>query len=180
MAKIEKEIGKSLKCLRSDRGGEFTSKDFEVFCNDKGIKRQTSTPRTPLQNGIVERRNRSVIDCAKTLMMEKNVTLKYWREAVSTSIYSLNRVQINKGTNATPFELWYGHLPNVNHFKVFGCKCYILKESRNDKFDAKSDEGIFLGYSTRIKAYKCLNVNTKKIVESENINFDEHIEVQDN
>ena len=68
---------KSLKCLRSDRGGEFTSRDFEVFYNDRGIKRQISTPRIPPQNGIAERRNRSVIDCARTLMMEKNVALKY-------------------------------------------------------------------------------------------------------
>ena len=63
---------------------------------------------------------------------------------------------------------------------MFGCKCYILKDSRNGKFDAKSDEGIFLGYSTRRKAYKFLNVNTKKVVESENVNFVEHAEVQDN
>ena len=83
LARVEKEIRKSLKCLRFDRGGEFTSIDFEVFYNDKGVKRQTSTP---------ERRNRSVIDCARTLMMEKNVALKYWREAISTSIYTLNRV----------------------------------------------------------------------------------------
>ena len=121
-----------------------------------------------------------MINCVRTLMMEKNVALKYSREVISTTIYTLNRVQIKKGTNATPFELWYGHSPNVNHFKVFGCKCYILKESRNGKFDAKSDEGIFLGYSTRSKAYKCLNANTKKVVESANVNFDEHVEVQDN
>ena len=177
LAKVEKEIGRSLKCLRSDRGGEFTSRDFKVFYNDRGIKRKTSTPRTPPQNGIARRRNRSVIDYARTLMMEKNVALKYWREAVSTTIYTLNRVQIKKGTNATPFELWYGHSPNVKHFKVFGCKCYILKESRNGNFDAKSDEGIFLGYSTRSKAYKCLNTNTKNIVESANVNFDKHVEV---
>ena len=77
LAKVEKETWKSLKCLRSDRGGEFTSKYFEVFCNDGGMKRQTSTPRTPPQNGIVERRNRSMIDYARTLMMKKNVVLKY-------------------------------------------------------------------------------------------------------
>ena len=76
------------------------------------------------------------------------------------------------------FELWYGHSPNVKHFKVFGCKCFILKDARNGKFDAKSDEGIFLGYSTRSKAYKCLNTNTNKIVESANVNFDEHIKFQ--
>ena len=77
LARVEKEIGKSLKCLRYDRGGEFTSREFEEFCNDRGIKRQTSAPRTPPQNGIAERRNRSVINCAKTLMMENNVALKY-------------------------------------------------------------------------------------------------------
>ena len=103
-----------------------------------------SAPRTPPQNGIAERRNRSIIDRARNLMMEKNVTLKHWREAVSTAIYTLNRVQIKKGTHATLFELWYGHSPNVKHFKVFGCKCYIFKESRNRKFDAKSNEGIFV------------------------------------
>ena len=86
--------------------------------------------------------------------MEKNVALKYWREVVNTTVYTLNRVQIKKGTNATPFELWYGNSPNVKHFKVFGYKFYILKESRNGKFDD----------STRSKAYKCLNANTNKVV----------------
>ena len=92
--------------------------------------------------------------------------------AISTTFYTINRVQIKKGTNATPFEIWYGNSPN--------CKFYILKESRNGKFDARSDEGIFLGYSTRRKAYKCLNANTKKVMESANVNFDEHAEVQNN
>ena len=68
--------------------------------------------------------------------------------------------------------LWYS--PNVKYFKVFGSKCYILKDFRNDKLDAKSEEGIFLGYSTRSKAYKCLNTNTRKVVESANVKFDEY------
>ena len=90
LARVEKELGKSLKCLKLDRGGEFTSREFEVFYNDKGIKRQTSAPMTPPQNGIVERINRSVIDYARTLMMEKNVALKYWREVLITTVYTLN------------------------------------------------------------------------------------------
>ena len=77
LARVQKETTKSLKCLRSHRGGEFTSREFEEFCNERGIKRQTSTPRTPPQNGIAERRNRLVIDYTRTLMMEKNVALKY-------------------------------------------------------------------------------------------------------
>ena len=77
LARVEKETSKSMKCLRSDRGGEFTSNEFEESCNGRGIKRQTSSPRTPRHNGIAERRNRSILDCARTLMIEKKVSLKY-------------------------------------------------------------------------------------------------------
>ena len=76
--------------------------------------------------------------------------------------------------NSTPFKLWYGYSPNVKYFKVFGSKCYILKDNKNCKIDSKSEEGIFLGYSTRSKAYKCLNTNTNKVVESANVKFDEY------
>ena len=88
-------------------------------------------------------------------------------------------MQVKKGTHSTPFELWYRYPPNVKYFKIFGRKLYILKDDRNGKFDAKSDEGIFLGYSTRSKSYKCLNTNTNKIVESANVNFDEYREVHE-
>ena len=71
------EIGKSMKFLRSDKGGQFTSNKFEMFCNDRGIKRKTSAPRTPPQNEIAKRRNISLMDYVWTLMMEKNVALKY-------------------------------------------------------------------------------------------------------
>ena len=119
------------------------------------------------------------MDYSRTLIMEKNIAPKYWREVVSTIVYTLNRVQIKKGTNATPFELWYGLSPNVKYFKVFVSKWYMLKDTRNGKFDAKSDEGIFLGYSPWRKAYKCLNTNTNKIEESANVNFDEFTEVHE-
>ena len=104
LARVEKETRKSLKCLRSNRGGKFTSREFEEFYNDRGIKRQTSTLRTPLQNGIAERRNRLVIDYARFLMMEKNVALRYWREAISTTVYTLNRAQIMKGVVPLPID----------------------------------------------------------------------------
>ena len=119
------------------------------------------------------------MDCARTLMMEKNISLKYWREVVSTTVYTLNRVQVKKCTHLTPFELWYGYPPNVKYFKIFGSKCYILKDDRSGKFDAKSDERIFLGYSTRSKAYKCLNTNTYKIVESVNVKVDEYTKLHE-
>lgn len=135
-----------------------------------------SAPRTPPQNGIAKRRNKSITDYERILMMEKNVSQKYWREVVSTAVYTMNQVQVKKGTNKTHFKLWYGYAPNMNYFKVFGRKYYILKDARKGKLDAKSDEGIFLGYSTKRKAYKCLNSNTNKIVESSNLRVDEFIE----
>ena len=127
LERVEKEIGKSLKFLRSDRGGEFISNEFEMFCNDRGIKRQTFVPRIPPQNGIVERRNRSLMDCARALMMEKNVALKYWREVVSTVVCTLNRVQVKKGTHSTTFELWYGYPPNGNISRYLDVSVTFLK-----------------------------------------------------
>ena len=109
-------------------------------------------------------------------MVEKQVALKYWRKVVSTIVYNMNSVQVKKGTHSTPFQLWYGYPPNLKYFKIFGSKCYILKDDRSGKFDAKSDEWIFLEYSTRSKAYKCLNTDTNKVVESTNVNFDEFVE----
>src|SRR5271156_6594925 len=109
-------------------------------------------------------------------MIEKSITQKFWRESVSTSVYTLNRVQLKKDTNKTPYELWYGYTPNVSYFIIFGSQCYILKDDRNGKLDSKSDEGIFLGYSTKSKAYKCLNKASNKIIESANVKIDEFTE----
>ena len=105
------------------------------------------------------------MDFARALMMKKSVALKYWKEAVSIAIYTLNRVRVKKGANLTPYELWFGYTPSVKYFKIFGSKFYILKDDRKGKFDAKGEEGILLGYSTRSKAYKRLNTNINKIVE---------------
>ena len=83
---------------------------------------------------------------------------------------------MKKDSFKTPYELWYGYKPNVSYLKVFERKCYILKESRKGKFDAKGDERIFLGYSCKSKAYRCFNLSTHKIIESANVNVDEFAE----
>ena len=74
----------------------------------------------------------SFIDCARTLMIENNVSIKYWKEAMNTTVHTLNQVQLKKRTKKTPYELWYGYKPNVSYLKVFGSKCYILKDSRKE------------------------------------------------
>ena len=90
LARVEKEIGKIFKFLRSNRGGEFISNEFNNFYIERGIKRKVSTLGTPEQNGIAKRRNRSTIDCARTLMIENNVAIKYCKEAISTTVHTLN------------------------------------------------------------------------------------------
>ena len=116
------------------------------------------------------------MDCARTLMIEKNIAIKYWKEAINTAVHTLNRVQLKKDSFKTPYELWYGYKPNVSYLKVFGSKCYILKESRKGKIDVKGDEGIFLGYSCKSKAYRCLNFSTNKVIESAHVKIDEFAE----
>ena len=80
---------------------------------------------------------------------------------------------MKKDSFKTLYELWYDHKPNVSYLKVFGRKCYILKEFRKGKFDVKGDEGIFLGYSCKSKAYRCLNLSTHKVIESAHVKVDE-------
>jgi hypothetical protein len=171
---VENEKETKIKCLRSDNGGEFTSKEFDLFCETHGIKRQFSAARTPQQNGIAERRNRTVQEAARTMLNEAKLSDGYWREVVSTTIYILNRGQLRINSNKTPYELWFGRAPSVKYFKVFGSKCYIKRLDENlKKFDARSDEGIFLGYASTKKAYRCYNLRLHKIFESADVKVDD-------
>jgi len=171
---VENEIGKKLKCLRYDNGGEFTSKEFNLFCENYGIKRQFSVARTPQQNGMVERRNRTIQEAARTMLNEAKLSDGYWREAISTTVHTLNRGQLKVNSKKTPYELWYGRTPTVKYFRVFGSKCYIKNLDDNlGKFDARSDEGIFLGYAPNKKAYRCFNFRLHKVVESADVKVDE-------
>lgn len=91
------------------------------------------------------------------MLIEGNVLKIYWREAISTVVYTFNRVHIKGDTGKTPYELWFNHVPTVRYFRIFGSKCYIKRDDDIGNFDARSDEGIFLGYSTKRKAYQCYN-----------------------
>ena len=172
------ENGKDSKItfLRTDRGGEFTSNEFDEFCKVHGIKRELSTTRTCKKNGVVERRNRTVQEMARTMLIVTDLQPKFWREAVRTTVYTSNRTQLRPDNENTPYELWKGRPTLVKYFKIFGSKCFIkINDGSPGKFDSRVDEGIFLGYSTRSKAYKCYNFLLKKIVESIDVKIDEDL-----
>ena len=144
--KLQNEKGHGIVCIRSDHGGEFENHVFEIFCNNLGIEHQFSSPRTPQQNGVVERKNRSIQEIARTMLNENALPKYVWAEAVNTACYVLNRVLVRPHLNKTPYELWKDRKPNIGYFKVFGCKCFILNTKDSlSKFDSKSNVDIFLG-----------------------------------
>lgn len=160
----EKSTGLEVKAVRSDNGGEFTSEKFNDYCSDMGIRRQFSTPHTPQQNGVVERKNRTVIEMARTLLNGAGLTDKFWSFAVYTVVHTINRCLLRPHTDVTPYELWFGRKPTINYFKVFGSKCYIKDKSKNQsKFKSRSREGILLGYYVIGKGYMVYDKTTGKV-----------------
>ncbi|GJS10766.1 putative ribonuclease H-like domain-containing protein [Tanacetum coccineum] len=152
---IENLVDKKVKIIRSDNGTEFKNKVMDDFCREKGIKREYSVARTPQQNGVAERRNRTLIEAARTMLADSKLPTTFWAEAVSTACYVQNRVLVVKPHNKTPYELFRGFKPALSFMRPFGCHVTILNTLDNlGKFDGKSDEGFFVGYSLSSKAFR--------------------------
>ncbi|KAI3827321.1 hypothetical protein L1987_01394 [Smallanthus sonchifolius] len=135
-----------------------------------------SAPRTPQQNGVAERRNRTLIESARSMLADSKLPLTFWAEAVSTTCYVQNRVLIVKPLQKTPYELWLKRVPYIGFLKPFGCPCTILiTHGVIPKFGAKSDEGYFVGYSSQSKAYRVFNSRTRIVEESANVECREHV-----
>lgn len=156
-ALVEKQSGRSIKALRTDRGGEFLSNEFIDFCDKSGIYRQLTAPETPQQNGVAERKNRTVVEMARSMLKAKGLSDEFWGEAVATAVYILNISPTRAVMNRTPYEAWTGKKPKVSHLKVFGCIAYALVNTRS-KLDEKSIKCIFIGYSLQSKAYRLYNL----------------------
>ncbi|XP_061993496.1 uncharacterized protein LOC133711381 [Rosa rugosa] len=170
------ETQSSNNCLvriRSDNGTEFKNASFSNYCRELGVSHEFSAPITPQQNGIVERKNRVLLDMARVMLHAAGLSTNFWAEAISTACYTINRVFLRPGTDKTAYELWKGKKPNVGHFHVFGSPCYILRDREHlGKFDARSDDGVFLGYSLNSRAYWVYNKRTRVVMESINVSID--------
>jgi len=160
--------------VKSDHGGEFENAFFKHFFDENGITHNFSCARTPQQNGVVERKNRTLQEMARTMINESNVEKYFWAEAINTSCYIINRVSIRNFLNKAPYELWKNKKPNISYFYIFGCYCYILNDKENlRKFDSKSNKGIFLGYATNSRGYRIFNLKNKTMEISMHVVFDE-------
>ncbi|GJW75164.1 putative ribonuclease H-like domain-containing protein [Tanacetum coccineum] len=169
---LEKQLNHNVKIIRCDNGTEFKNYVMNELCAKKGIKREFSVARTPQQNGVAERKNRTLIEAARTMLADSLLPIPFWAEAVNTACYVLNRVLVTKPQNKTPYELLIGKSPSISFMRPFGCPLTILNTLDSlGKFDGKSDEGYLLGYSTSSKAFRVYNKRTKRVEENLHINF---------
>lgn len=171
---VEKKSGKSIKCLRTDRGGEFTSTDFKYFCEEHGIRRQLTTAYSPHQNGVAERKNRTVMNMVRCMLVAKKMPKSFWGEAVMWTFYLLNRCPTVSVLNKTPQEAWSGKKPSVADFRVWGCIAHAhVPDAKRRKLDDKSSLCILLGKSDESTGYRLYNPKTREIVVSKDVVFEE-------
>jgi transposase InsO family protein len=170
----QNEFGLRIKKIISDNGMEFKNSQIEGFLEEEGIKHEFSSPYTPQQNGVVERKNITLLDMSRTMLDEYKTPDRFWAEAINTTCYSINRLYLHRILKKTSYELLTGKKLNVSYFRVFGSKCFILiKRGRNSKFAPKAVEGFLLGYDSNTRAYRVFNKSTVLVEVSYDIVFDE-------
>ncbi|GJS56949.1 putative ribonuclease H-like domain-containing protein [Tanacetum coccineum] len=169
---VENLIDQRVKVIRCDNGTEFKNKEMNQFCERKGIKREFSVARTPQQNGVAERKNRTLIEAARTMLADSKLPTTFWAEAVNTACYVQNRVLVTKPHNKTLYELFLGRKPALSFMRPFGCHVTILNTIDHlGKFDGKADEGFFIGYSINSKAFRVFNSRTRIVEENLHVQF---------
>ena len=173
-SQVEKSQDKKLKKLRSDNGGEYISDEFESYLEKEGIIHQRTIRKTPEQNGVAERMNRTLVEVVRSMLSESGLPKRFWAEALATATYLRNRSPTVAVNGMTPIEAWSGTKPNVAHLRVFGSLCFahIPKDERK-KLDSKAQEAVFLGYGLETKGYRLYNSITKKVFFSSDVIFDE-------
>lgn len=172
---VEKETGTTIATFRTDRGGEFVSSEFQSYCENNGIARQLTAPYTPQQNGVVERRNRTLLGMTRSILKHMSLPNYLWGEAVRHATYIINRVATRVLVNTTPYEAYKGSKPRLDHVRVFGCVSYAKVEKGHlKKLDDRSRLLIHLGTEPGSKAYRLLDPINRKVVVSRYVCFDEN------
>ncbi|GJR34375.1 putative ribonuclease H-like domain-containing protein [Tanacetum coccineum] len=139
---IENLVGHKVKVIRCDNGTEFKNREMNQFCKMKGILRQFSIARTPQQNGVAERRNKTLIEAAWTMLADSKLPTTFWAEVINTACYVQNRVLVVKPHNKTSYKLFHGRTPTLSFMRPFGCPVTILNTIDHlGKFDGKAYEG---------------------------------------
>ncbi|XP_077277091.1 uncharacterized protein LOC143905509 isoform X1 [Temnothorax americanus] len=168
----ENQTGRKIKAVQSDNGKEYCNSTLDKLFKEHGIRRRLTVAHTPEQNGVAERRNRTLVEAARCMMIQSGLSPSFWAEAIATANYIRNRCITKSLHSGTPFEKWTGRRPNISHLRTFGCKAFILDKSPNKgKFDVRGLEGIFVGYSEVAKAYRVWSPKNQKIHISRDVKF---------
>ena len=171
-ALVENQSNCRLQTIRSDNGTEYRNNKFDKFCEEAGIEHQLTAPYTPQQNGVGERKNRSIMEMTRCLLHEKELPKNLWAEAANTAVFLLNRLPTRVVQKKTPFEAWFDYKPDLQNLKVFGCVCFsFVPQVKRDKLDKKAEPGVFIGYSNTSKAYRIFQPHTGKILVSRDVKF---------
>lgn len=171
---VKSSTSYTVAAIRTDNGLEYINNYVKTFTDNHGIQHQRTVPHTPEQNGRAERDMRTVVEAARSMIHSKNLSLKYWAEAVNTAVYVLNRTGPSPMKGKTPHELWFKRKPTINHLRCFGSEVFshVPKEKRR-KWDSKAIRGIFVGYCDNTKGYRVWFPDQQKIGISRDIVFRE-------
>ena len=150
--------------MRTDNGTKYESNEFNYYCREAGIKRETTTAYTPEQNGVVKKKNRTIIEATRVMLHHQGLSKFLWGEAANTAVYVQNRSPHQVLDFKIPEEFFSGKKPYVSHFRIFGCLVYfhVPKEKRN-KLEASGKKGTFVGYNENTKAYKIYKLVKEKL-----------------
>lgn len=174
-AMVERETGNKLKCLRSDNGGEYTSREFSSYCAEHGIRHEKTVPRTPQHNGVAERMNRTIVEKVRCMLSMAGLPKPYWAEAVLTTCYLINRSPSVPLNFEVPEKIWTGKCVNYSHLRVFGCKAFVhVSKELRQKLDFKASTCIFLGYGDQEFGYRLWDPKMKKVIRSRDVVFNEN------
>jgi transposase InsO family protein len=172
--RAQREFNFPIKKVCSDNGTEFKNTYVEEFLDEEGIKHEFSTLYTPQQNSVVERKNQTLIDMARTMLDEYKTLDIFWCDAINTACHAINRLYLQKKLKKTSYDLLTGNKPKVSYFRVFGCKCFILnKKPKTSKFAPKVDECFLLGYGSNEHAYCVFNKTSIRVEIAVYVMFDE-------
>nr|GEW44861.1 retrovirus-related Pol polyprotein from transposon TNT 1-94 [Tanacetum cinerariifolium] len=171
---VQRGLHAQVRIVRTDKGTEFFNQTLHAYFASEGILHQTSVARTPKQNGVVERRNHTLVEAARTMLSAAKVPLFFWAEAIATACLTQNCSLVIPRHKKTPYHIINDRKPSVKFFHIFGSLCYIVRDGKNlDKMKEKGNACIFLGYSTQSRAYRVFNKRTRVLVETIHVNFDE-------
>jgi hypothetical protein len=156
--RLNNEHPNCLKAIRSDNGIEFRNASFDQFCLEHGVGQQFAAPHVPQQNGVVKRKNCTLVDMARMMLDEHMTPRCFWADAIGTACYISNQIFLHSILQLTPFELHFGCKSSVSHLRPFSCKCFVLNRVKLDKFKSCSSDGILLGYTSHGRSYRVFNL----------------------